>query len=240
MYLSIIIPVFNEARNLRRTVLSFCDYLKRQNYDYEIIIVNDGSTDETVKIAKKLQSEFAFIRVIDNKVNKGKGATVRQGLADGRGKYRLFIDADNATDISHIEDAWPLFEQGREIVIASRSFRDHPETRQEIRQAPWKRLLGFYGNQVIQRLTVRDIWDTQCGFKVFSIKALDIILPKLTINRWAFDVEMLVIAQKYNLKIGIIPVIWRNSDFSRVGVRGYLSSFKEVLKIKMNLIAGKY
>lgn len=157
MHLSVIIPVFNEERNLRRTVLAFCDYLKGQSYDYEIIIVNDGSTDKTIDIAKKLQSEFVFIKMIENPVNKGKGATVRRGLAEGAGKYRLFIDADNATDISHLESVWPLFEKGKDVVIASRSFRDHPETKQEIRQASWKRLLGFYGNQIIQRLTVQGI-----------------------------------------------------------------------------------
>jgi len=240
MRLSIITPAFNEEKNLEKTVRNFNNYLKNQNYDFEIIIVNDGSSDKTAEVADKLSAEFPYIKLINNKINKGKGAAVRQGFASGQGEYCLFIDADNATDINHLDLAWPLLEQGADLIIASRSFRDHPETVQKIKQTLWKRSLGLCGNLIIQFLTVKRIWDTQCGFKIFSQQSLEVILPRLTINRWAFDVEMLVIAQKHKMKIGIIPVVWENADFSRVGIRGYFSSFKEVVKIRMNLIKNKY
>jgi len=240
MKLSIIIPAFNEEKNLDKTVYKFNDYLKNQNYDFEIIIVNDGSSDKTAEVAEKLSAEFPYIKLINNKINKGKGAAVRQGFMSGQGEYCLFIDADNATDIDHLDSAWPLFEKGVDIVIASRSFRDHPETVQKIKQTIWKRSLGLAGNLIIQFLAVKKIWDTQCGFKIFSPKALEIILPRMTINRWAFDVEMLVIARKHKMNIGIIPVVWVNLEFSRVGISGYFSSLKEVVRIKTNLIKNKY
>lgn len=240
MRLSIIIPAFNEEKNLANTIRNFDNYLKNQNYDFEIIVVDDGSTDKTVVIAHELSKEFLYLKIIGNKINKGKGAAVRQGFASGQGQYRLFIDADNATELNHLDKVWPLLKNGADIVIASRSYRDHPDTVQQIKQALWKRSLGLFGNRIIQLLTVRKIWDTQCGFKIFSQKALEIILPRLTIDRWAFDAEMLVVAQKYKLKIGIIPVVWKNSDFSRVGIKGYFSSFKEIIKIKINLIKNKY
>ncbi len=240
MYLSVIIPVFNEEKKIARTVRSFHDYLRYQKYDFEIIIVNDGSVDKTVTIINRLKDELPCINLIDNKINKGKGMAVRQGLALGRGEYRLFIDADNATEISNLDQAWPLLENGCEIVIASRSWRDHPGTVQQIKQALWKRIFGLAGNRIIRGLAVKNIWDTQCGFKIFSQNVLEVILPKLQVTRWAFDVEMLVIAQRRGIKIGIIPVIWKNSGLSRVGIGGYFSSFKEVLVIKKNLLRNKY
>lgn len=240
MHLSVIIPAFNEAKKLRETVIAFNDYLKNQSYDFEMIVVNDGSTDQTAKIGNELAAEFPYFKIIDNKINRGKGAAVRQGFAAAQGQYRLFIDADNATDITHLDRVWPLFDQGADIVIASRSYHDHPETSQAVKQALWKRTLGIMGNRVIRLFAVKNIWDTQCGFKIFSQQSLTIILPRLTIDRWAFDAEMLAVAQKYNLRIGIIPVVWRNSDFSRVGVKGYFSTIREVIKIKMNMLRGKY
>lgn len=240
MRLSIIIPAFNEEKNLEKTIRKFDNYLKSQNYDFEVIVVNDGSTDKTAEIAHKLSAEFNYLKIIDNKINQGKGAAVRQGFSSALGRYRLFIDADNATDINHLDLAWPLLDKGNDIVIASRSYRDHPATVQEIKQTLLKRSLGLFGNLIIQFLAVKNIWDTQCGFKIFTAKSLEIILPRLTIGRWAFDAEMLAIAQKHKFKIGIIPVIWKNSEFSRVGLKGYFSSFKEVLKIRINLFNHKY
>jgi len=112
--------------------------------------------------------------------------------------------------------------------------------RSKIKQVFWKRHLGIFGNRIIQFLAVRNIWDTQCGFKIFSKKALDVILPRMTLDRWAFDAEMLAIAQKHELEIGIIPVVWKNSSYSRVGLVGYLSCLNEVFKIRINLVKGKY
>lgn len=240
MYLSIVVPAFNEAPNLEKTINEFNSYLQKQDYSYELIVVNDGSTDKTAHIIESLKKKFPYIILVDNKENHGKGKVVKQGFQKAKGDYCLFIDADNATTIDNLDKVWTEIRKDNDIVIASRSHHDHPDTIQEIKQPLWKRSLGICGNRIIQFLTVRNIWDTQCGFKLFSKNALNTILPRMTIKRWMFDVEMLLIGKKHNLKIGIIPVIWRNSDSSRVGINGYLKSLRDIILIRKNIWSKKY
>ena len=239
MHLSVIVPAYNEEKTLYKNIKGFNEYLSKQKYNYEIIIVNDGSIDETEKIAKRLAAEINNLKLINNKINKGKGSAVREGLTQAKGKYRLFIDADNATSIDHIEKAWPYFNQGYDIVIGSRHSKDAKGACQAKTQPLWKRVSGVCGNLVIKKLAVKNIWDTQCGFKIFTQKAVEDIILKTTINRFAIDVEILASAQAMNYKIAIIPVHWINSDYSRVGIKGYFSTLKDVFKIKWNLIKNK-
>lgn len=239
MHLSVIVPAYNEEKTLYKNIKIFNDYLSKQHYDYEIIIVNDGSVDKTEEIAKRLASEINNLSLINNKTNKGKGATVREGLTQAQGNFRLFIDADNATSIDHLKKVWPYFNQGYDIVIGSRHPKDAKGACQAIPQSFCKRLCGVCGNLMIKALVVKNIWDTQCGFKVFTKKAVENIMPKTTINRWAIDVEMLALAQAMDYKIAIIPVHWINSNYSRVGIKGYFSTLKEVFKIRRNLIKNK-
>ena len=240
MYLSVIVPVYNEEKTLDKNIQSFNNYLVKQDYDFEIIIVNDGSKDGSGGIANKLARENSKIRVIDNKINKGKGFVVRQGIVEGKGDFRLFIDADNATTIDHLDLAWEKFSKGADLVIGTRSTKDVLGTKQIIKQAKWKVTFGILGNSLIQFLLVRGIWDTQCGFKIFKKEIIEDTVAKTKTNRWAIDVEMLLLAQKNNFKIAKIPVSWKNSEFSRVGVKGYLVALKEVLQIKKNLFLNKY
>lgn len=239
MHLSVIVPAYNEERTLRRNILAFNEYLSKQSYDYEIIIVNDGSEDNTESIVEKLQKEIS-LRYIGNKKNKGKGAVVRQGLLEANGDYRLFIDADNATTIDHLNMVWGKFERGADSVIGTRNPRDIEGASQVLAQAKWKRILGSSGNLLIQSLLVPGIWDTQCGFKVFKKEFVDNVISKTKTNRWAIDVEILTLARKDKFKIEKIPVSWNNSDFSRVGIRGYLSALIEVVNIKTNLLLRRY
>lgn len=240
MHLSVIVPAFNEAQTLEKNICEFDKYLSRQNYDYEIIVINDGSSDNTAAIARELALELPKLRFIDNQVNQGKGAAVKQGFQEAEGNYQLFLDADNATSIDHLEKVWEQIENGFDVVIASRNSLDVADTWQEIKQPLWKRSLGKAGNLIIQTLTVPGIWDTQCGFKVFSKNSIQKIIPHQTINRWAFDVELLVLAKKNNFKIAKIPVVWKNSTQSRVGIKGYFISLKEILKIAWNKFRGRY
>jgi len=240
MHLSIIVPAYNEEKNLENSIKNFFDYLKNQNYDFEVIIVNDGSTDRTIEIAKELKDKYNNLRIIDNDTNRGKGAVVRQGFLEATGKYRLFIDADNATTINHLDLVWPHFENGADIVIGSRNHRDATSAYQKTKQPAWKRFFGMCGNYFIQLLTVRGIWDTQCGFKIITDEASKKIIPKLKCKRWAFDVEILLLMEKAGYKIKIIPVEWNNSENSRVGVKGYFITLIEIIKIKYNSILKKY
>jgi glycosyltransferase involved in cell wall biosynthesis len=239
MHLSVIIPAYNEEKNLINLV-KYDNYLKQQGYDYEIIIVNDGSTDKTKEIAKNFAFKNKKIKFIDNKINKGKGAAVRQGLLSAKGDYRLFIDMDGATSINHTDKIWPYFNKGYDIVIGSRDARDIEGAQQVVSQPSWKRFLGRCGNFLIQKLTINRIWDTQCGFKAFTKETVENIFTKTKINRWAIDVEILVLAQCLNYKIAVVPVHWIDAGQSRVGFKGYFSTLNELLKIKRNLIKGRY
>ncbi len=240
MHLSVIIPAYNEEKRLPSTLKEIDSYLKNQDYDYEILVVNDGSTDGTAELVREMK--IKGLRLIDNKENKGKGGVVRQGMMEAEGNYRLFTDADNSTSIDHIEKMWPLFSQGKEIVIGSRDSKDAKGARQAEPQSFLRRLLGNLGNLLIQLVAVPGIWDTQCGFKAFTSGAVLNLFPKQKIDRWGFDIEILFLARikGYKNKIGIIPVYWINDPDSKVGLKGYLQVFKELFQIRIYHLKGEY
>lgn len=241
MHLSVIIPAFNEEKNLFKNVLLYNDYLLKQDFDFEIIIVNDGSKDDTLAISEKLKEKIKNFKIINFSKNQGKGAAIRAGLLKSSGKFGLFIDADNAVSIEHLEKVWPHFIAGADLVIGSRSPRDAKGTRQLIPQATWKIVFGKTGNFILQFLTAHGIKDTQCGFKIFKRDFIQNIIPKTKINRWTIDAEILALAQKFNYTIKIIPVDWKElKKKSNVGLIGYFIALKEVIIIKYNLLNGKY
>ena len=240
IYLSVIIPAYNEAERLPKTLRRFQEYFSAQPYNYEILVVNDGSRDGTAEAAEKLAGEIKNLRVIGREKNMGKGYTVREGMLAAYGRIRLFADADNATDISHFEKMRLLFDRGFDAAICSRDPKDAPGAKQAVAQAWWKRALGNMGNLYIQWLAVPGIWDTQCGFKAFRDFAAERIFSAARINRWAFDVEALALARKLNYKIGIIPANWINDPRTTVRFSGYLSTLWEVFKISRNIKKGKY
>lgn len=231
MYLSIIIPAYNEEKRIGRTLRAVSDYLKKQTYDYEILVVNDGSRDGTAPLVKNMEPEIPCLRLIDNAINHGKGYVVRQGMREAKGQIRLFTDADNSTSLDHFALMQPLFESGYEVVIGTRDRRDHPEARQTVAQPFIKRLAGDIGNLIIQLLAVRGTWDTQCGFKAFTAAAAERIFGAAVVNRFAFDVEALGIAQRLGYRIGIVPIRWINDPDSRVKASAYLSFLFEVIGI---------
>lgn len=236
--LSVIIPAYNEEKRLPRTLHSVDAYLKKQKYTYEIIVVSDGSRDDTVKIAEEMRAGVANLRVINIKENHGKGYAVRQGIQEAKGEYRVFMDADNATTIDQVEAMWPEFEKGKEIVIGSRDVSDAVIA---VPQPWWRRKLGDVFNLIVQVLSgLWGIWDTQCGFKGFSAKAVEDIFPKAVINRWAFDVELLVIAKKKGYEITEVPVIWVNDRESKVNIKGMVHMMLEVIQIRKNMWRGIY
>ena len=240
IYLSVIIPAYNEEKRISNTLLEIDKYLSDQDYSYEIIVVSDGSKDKTAAIVNKFSDLVKNLKLIDNKKNHGKGWVVRQGMLEAKGQYRLFMDADNATTIDHFEKMIPLFKQGFKVVIGSRDGKDAPGAKQAVSQSFLKRQLGNFGNILIQLLAVSGIWDTQCGFKAFTDKATDDIFKRCLIDRWGFDIEALAVARKLDYRIGIIPVNWVNDPNSKVSLKGYLNTFRELFKIKWNLITNKY
>ncbi len=237
MFLSVIIPAYNEAERIGKTLESVHGYLSRQNYEYEIIVVNDGSTDTTADVVKRYSERISHLQLLNNKRNSGKGGVVRQGMILAHGDYRLFMDADNSTTIDHIEKLLPYFDQGYEIVVSSRRIKG-AELSQD--QSPLRLLLGKTFRLIVQSIVPVGVVDTQNGFKMFTRHAAEKVFPQQTIFHWAFDVEVLALARLYGFRIKEVPVRWVNDDRSRVTWKGMVTMLKEVFQVRLNLWFGRY
>lgn len=238
IHLSVIVPAYNEENRIGKTLTELNAYLSRQNYSYEILVVNDGSKDKTSEVIRAaISGGVKNLRLIDNKENKGKGGVVKQGMLEAKGEYRLFSDADNSVSIEQIEKFWPYFKEDYEVVIGSIEVEG---AKIEEHAAWYRRFVGHWAKLLIRMLAIWEIHDTQRGFKCFTAKAAENIFPKQTITRWGFDIEILVIAKKLGYKIKEVPVIWINPGESKVGLSAYVSTLKELLQIKWNLVRGKY
>jgi dolichyl-phosphate beta-glucosyltransferase len=238
-HLSVIIPAYNEELRLPRTLNQSIEYLKLQSYSSEIIVVNDGSTDETERIIREQFPAHVSVRLIahpDGK-NHGKGASVKLGMNEARGAYRLFMDADNSTTLDQVERFWPLIDQGYPVVIGSRALKDSVIG---IHQAKYKELAGRLGNWAIRTFAVPGIRDTQAGFKLFAGREAEIIFSRQTIDRWGYDIELLAIAQLHGCRIGEVPITWINASGSKVTLGSYFEVLAEVWRIRRNLKAGLY
>jgi dolichyl-phosphate beta-glucosyltransferase len=237
--LSVIIPAYNEELRLPQTLHSVITYLKSQPYSSEIIIVNDGSTDGTERIVHEQSSDAIPMRQFSHAdgENHGKGASVKKGMMEANGAFRLFMDADNSTTLDQIGRFWPLFDKGNSVVIGSRAL---PNSIIGVRQVRAKEIAGRIGNRLIQKLTISGISDTQAGFKMFSADAANIIFPRQTIDRWGYDIELLVIAQAHGFRIAEVPITWINASGSKVTVKSYFQVLGDVLTIRRNLKAGRY
>lgn len=244
MKLSIIISCYNESKKLPNTLPEIDKYLRKQSYDYEILLVNDGSKDNTYEVAKSLETQIKNLKVVGHKANleysenRGKGFGVRFGMLKAKGEYRLFMDADNSTSIDQVEKMWPEFDNGFDVVIGSRDVKgailDPPQPFQRV-------LVGNIFNLMVQAIVgLWGVWDTQCGFKGFTKEATETIFPKCKINRWAFDPELLIIGKKLGYKIKEIPVYWKNDIRSAVKFSSMFEMFKDLLRIRANIVAGKY
>lgn len=238
--LSVIIPAYNEAERIGTTLLKIDKYLSEQDYSYEIIVVVDGATDNTAQVVENFKKLVQNLRVISNKTNHGKGYVVRQGILAAKGRWRLFMDADGATSIDHLDKMWPFVKKGYKVIISSRDSKDAKGARQAVSQSILKRIIGNAGNVLIQIFGVWGIWDTQNGFKMFKDEAARAIFSHAVIDRWGFDIEVLALARKLDYKIGIIAAFWINDPHSHVTLKGYLNTFVELFKIRWNFIRGKY
>lgn len=238
--LAIIIPVYNEEKRIERTIHSINAYLINIQLSYEILIVSDGSTDGTVQLINNIIKETKNLRLIHNNINHGKGWVVRQGMLNTKAKIRLFMDADNATSIEHFDLMVPLFSKGYQVVIGSRDSKDAEGARQEVPQNFIKRCLGNISNVLIQIMAVRGIWDTQCGFKALTATAAEDIFSRSKIDRWGFDIELLLLAQRLRYSIAVIPVKWINDFNSKVKLSAYGKTFMELVQIRWWLLKGDY
>jgi dolichyl-phosphate beta-glucosyltransferase len=237
--LSVVIPAYNEEFRLPKTLSQSLRYLEAQPYRSEVIVVNDGSSDKTESVVRGQSLNSVPLRLLNHPdgANHGKGASVRRGMMEARGAYRLFMDADNSTTLNQVDRFWPMFSQGYDVVIGSRALKDSIIG---IRQNKLKEIAGKFGNWVIQRFAVPGVFDTQAGFKMLTAEKAEIIFPRLTIDRWGYDVEMLVVARTHGCRIAEIPITWINATGSKVTMGTYFQVLGEIWKIRQNLKAGLY
>lgn len=236
-YLSVVIPAYNEEKRIVTTLLDVDRYLSKQEYEYEIIVISDGSKDNTAGVTEKTKELIKNLILIDNKENHGKGYVTKQAMLEARGEYRLFMDADNSTKIDHLDLFWPEVKIN-DIVIGSievKGAKVHES-------AQWyRRWLGRIAKYIIRFVAgLWEIKDTQRGFKFFNEKSVLAIFPKQTLSRWGFDFEILALAKKMGFKIKEVAVDWYNPGESKVSISSYVKTFIELLKIKYNFITNKY
>jgi dolichyl-phosphate beta-glucosyltransferase len=228
-FLSIVIPAYNEEERLPETLALVRDYVERQKFEIEVLVVNDGSTDRTAERVEEIMSRFPQLKLINNTENRGKGAVVQQGMQAATGEYRLFMDADYSTPVTELDKFLPLIKQA-DVIIGSRYLEaDSIKVKQ-----PWKRrIVSRTGNWLIQRTLLPGIVDTQCGFKLFSAAAVNEVFPHQTMMRWSFDVELLTIAKERGLTILEIPVDWYDAKQSKLrAIHAATRSFQDLKTIR--------
>lgn len=238
---SVIIPTYNEAgkeREMKDHLESIKKYFEKKGLTYEIVVALDGPTDETPNLVKKHTRENKNVRILDRKVNHGKGYTLREGLLAANGKRRMFTDMDGATGITMLDRLIPKMDAGADYVIGSRDLGESNITKH---QPFWKEFLGDTGNLMIQ--FVGGLWgikDTQCGFKLFTEEFVKDVMPRTLVNRWGIDFEILIIGKKLGYKIDQAPVEWDDKGESLVGISGYFMTFRDLFKTRWNVIRGAY
>lgn len=237
MKLSVIIPAHNEEKRIGQTLMDVDAYLEKRSFDYEIIVVDNASTDETDMVARHLfDTSVEKSRIIKEK-RRGKGAAVTAGIAAANGDYVIFMDADNATPISEIEKFWPFLKDNYDVVIGSRYLEGSQVTH---KQPLYRIVLSRMSNLLIQLLAVPGIRDTQLGFKAFTKAAASDIFKFVSISGWGFDMEVLTVANSRGYKIKEVPVLWREQGGSHVPLSAYAQSLRDLIKIKLRKLSGRY
>ena len=245
-FLSVIIPAFNEAENFKRGVLGqIRSYFETQNFSWEAILVNDGSTDETKKLLEDFAKKNRGFRLI-NKEHGGKLAAIETGVRKASGEIILFTDFDQSTPISEFSKFLPHFKKGADIVIGSRMNK----VSKRIGDRPFRYFRSKVLNLIIKIFLFRGISDTQCGFKAGKARALKNLFDNLQVTKLAkpaagfmgpFDIELLYLSKKLNYKIYQVPIIWRYFPSKRLSVVAEPAKFLiDIFKIKLFDILGKY
>jgi len=236
--LSIIIPAYNESGRIRPTLDELLRHSREHAWDVEILVVDDGSRDDTAEIVRKYGKAHSEILLVQNPGNRGKGFSVRNGMLHAHGDICLFTDADLSSPISEAQRLFDTIAEGADVAIGSRWLRSEFQTE---RQPLYRQLFGRIFNLVLRLILGLNFADTQCGFKAFRGTAAQRIFPLQRIERWAFDPEVLFLAQRMGFTVKEVPVVWAHSQGTRLRpFRDGLRMFTEVLRIRWNWITGVY
>jgi dolichyl-phosphate beta-glucosyltransferase len=239
MHLSIVIPAYNEELNISATLKDIATYLKGKDYEYEIIIVDDGSTDKTIEIANSLKNLFHNCRVLSDGKNHGKGHAVKKGVLSARGDFILFMDADNATSIDQLDRLMASALEGNGAVLSSRRMQG---AKVEFHQ-PWYRIILGNIYILLSKIVLGvSVSDYNCGFKLYTHDTAKLLFTKLTRKDWSFDSELIYLIHKFNIKSASVPVRWQDkAKTSKVKpIRDGIKSFLSLAAIRVNDARGAY
>src|ERR1700678_4128145 len=235
---SFVIPAYNEGVRIRPTLHALLCHVQEQNWEVEILVVNDGSSDDTAQIVREFGKVHPQVLLIENPGNRGKGFSVRNGMLHARGDICLFTDADLSSPITEAPKLFDAIDGGADIAIGSRWLRTELQTGP---QPLYRQLFGRIFNLALRLILGLRFADTQCRFKDFRRAAAQRICPWQTIERWGFDPEIRFLASRAGLRVQEVPVLWAHSEGTRLHpLRDGLRMFAEVLRIRWNAMTGEY
>ncbi|MGA3211019.1 MAG: dolichyl-phosphate beta-glucosyltransferase [Terriglobales bacterium] len=235
---SIVIPAFNESRRIGASLDRIRRFLEESGWDAEVIVVNDGSTDDTAALVRSFAGHDTRVHLLENPCNSGKGYSVRHGMLQARGEWLVFSDADLSAPISEAVKLVAALRDGADVAIGSRWVR--PELMTE-RQPVYRQLMGRVFNLMLRVLLGLQFKDTQCGLKAFTRRAALELFPRQRIERWAFDPELLFLARRLGLHTVEVPVEWAHGEGSKINpVVDGMRMMGEIMSIRWNAITGRY
>jgi glycosyltransferase involved in cell wall biosynthesis len=235
---SIVIPAFNESARIDATLREVVSCIRSHDWDAEVIVVNDGSTDTTARQVLDFSLSAPEVRLIENPGNRGKGFSVRHGLLQARGEIVMFTDADLSAPIHEAERLFAAIGHGADIAIGSRWL---DRSRQVHRQPLYRQFFGRCFNMITRSVMGLKFHDTQCGFKAFTRPAAQTVFQLQTIEGWGFDPEILFIATKRGLRIEEVPVTWGHDERTRISyLRDGFHMLREMMIIRRNALMGRY
>ena len=238
MRYSIIIPAYNEQLRIAEGLDKVFAYISAQDWDAEVIVVNDGSRDETEAIVRRYIKKHSKLRLLDNPGNKGKGYAVRHGMLEGSGDVLLLTDADLSAPISEASKLFQAIASGADVAIGSRWLDSTSQTK---RQSPIRQLGGRIFNVLNRLFLGLQLKDTQCGFKAFTREAAKSIFPVTRIDRWGWDPEVLYLAGILGFKVAEVPVEWAHDERSKISpIRDGIGIVRDMLRVRRFALLGCY
>ena len=236
--LSIVIPAYNECQRIEGTLERVMHCIDRCKWDAEVLVVDDGSTDDTTEIVQRWMQRYPRLHMVKNPGNRGKGYSVRNGLLQSAGDIVMFTDADLSSPMEEAERLMKAIDNGADVAIGSRWLDKQRQTKH---QPLYRRFFGRCFNWVTRRVMDLPFKDTQCGFKAFKREAAQVIFRLQTIERWGFDPEILFIARKLKYKIEEVPVTWGHDERSRMSyLKDGMKMLEEMAEIRGNSVRGRY
>ena len=235
---SIVLPAYNERDRIAGTLDRILAHATERGWEAEVIVVNDGSSDDTGEIVLQYARKHPALRLLENPGNRGKGYSVRNGMLHARGDILLFSDADLSSPIAEADKLFAAITQGADIAIGSRWLDSGLQIR---RQPMHRQVFGRIFNLALRIILGLQFKDTQCGFKAFTRRSAQAIFPLQKIERWGFDPELLYLARKFGFAVSEVPVAWSHREGTRINpLRDGIRMFGEILRIRWYALTGNY